>query len=407
VRWVVGTAVLGILMVMAASPAEAAWVWHDGKWEYVEDTPPAPEPPAPEPPAPEPPPEPPAPEPPPEPPAPEPSPETTPDDPATGIPEPAAPTPIVVPVQPTKTGEDEEVFQPQENPKHWWERREADPNADRTLFEKGTEAYAKKSYRSAAATFKKLIKKYPESDRRAEAMWLRGEALFGLKDYYKAFEQYEELLGQYAGSPHYRAAMEREIQIAELFFGPTRRKVLGVPLLSGDTEAVEILRKVYEHQPTGDLADDVVLRIATHYWDKKDWASAEDYYDKYCREYPNGEAVRTTELRRAQCALERCRGAQYDTTCLPLARDRLEQYQAKYPDQAAQEHVPEMLAQIRDLQAEALYRVAEYYHRSGQPVPAAHYAEEVGRQYGDTPWAAKARELIARMSGTDEGRQSP
>jgi len=85
----------------------------------------------------------------------------------------------------------------------------------------------------------------------------------------------------------------------------------------------------------------------------------------------------------------------------------LEQYQAKYPDQAAQEHVPEMLAQIRDLQAEALYRVAEYYHRSGQPVPAAHYAEEVGRQYGDTPWAAKARELIARMSGTDEGRQSP
>ena len=298
-----------------------------------------------------------------------------------------------------EASEEEPGFEPQVTPRRWWQRR-VDPHPDRTLFDQGTRAYSEKKYGSAAATFKKLIKKYPESDDRGEAMWLRAEALLARKDYYKAFEQYEDLVTQYAGSPHYREALEREIEIAEIYLGPTKRKVLGIPLLSGDSEAVEILRKVYEHQPTGDLADDVVLRIADHYWDKAQWQSAEDYYDKYCREYPNGEAARVAELRRGKCALERCRGPQYDTTSLRLARDRLDQFRMKFPDLAAKERVPEMLAEIHGMQAESLYRVADWYHRTGQPVAAAHYLEQVEEEYADTTWSAKAHALLERMRGT-------
>jgi outer membrane assembly lipoprotein YfiO len=417
--------VLGVLVALAP-PAQAGWVWRDGKWLYVDDslppappevkpvpptppekpTPPAPPEVKPVPPTPPEKPTPPAPEKPLEKPAaPEPKP------PAPGPAKPAPPKPVAKPpappkpvVRPPAPREEGPTFEPQVT-RRWWQRA-VDPHPDRTLFEAGSRAYAKASYRSAAGAFKKLIKKYPESENRPEAMWLRGEALLGLKDYYKAFEQYEELLTQYAGSPHYREALVREIEIAEVYFGPTRRRVLGVPLLSGDTEAVEILRKVYEHQPTGDLADDVVLRIADQYWDKQEWASAEDYYDKYCREYPNGPASRAAELKRARCALERCRGPRYDTMCLQLARDRLEQFRVKFPDLAAKENVPEMLTEIRATQAESLYRVANWYHRTGQPVAAAHYLERLQADYGDTPWSAKAADLLARMRGT-EGSKGP
>lgn len=402
-RGAVALAILGIAIAMA-SPAQAGWVWRDGRWLYVDDSlPPAPPEVKPIPPTPPEKPTPAAPEKP-APPVPEkpPAKPAVPEKPAAPEPKPPAPPkPVVEPPAPPRGGT---TFEPQTT-RRWWQRS-VDPHPDRTLFEEGSRAYAKASYRSAAGTFKKLVKKYPESEHRPEAMWLRGEALLGLKDYYKAFEQYEELLTQYAGSPHYREALVRQIEIAEVYFGPTRRKVLGVPLLSGDTEAVEILRKVYEHQPTGDLADDVVLRIADHYWSKQEWASAEDYYDKYCREYPNGPASRQAELKRARCALERCRGPRYDTTCLRLAQDRLEQFQAKFPDLAAQEKVPEMLIEIRAIQAESLYRVADWYHRTGQPVAAAHYLERLQADYGDTPWSAKAADLLARMRGT-EGSTRP
>jgi outer membrane assembly lipoprotein YfiO len=231
-------------------------------------------------------------------------------------------------------------------------------------------------------------------------MWLRGEALFARKDYYKAFEQYEELLGEYAGSPHYGDALQREMEIAELYLGPVRRKVLGMPLLSGEDEAIAILRRVYEHQPLGDLADDVILRIADYYWNKRDWPEAEQYYDKYCREYPNVDPgkVRHAERRRAECGLEKCRGVRYDTTSLNLAYDRLNQYEQKYPDAAQSEGVAELKAKVRGMQAETMFRVAEYYLRSGRPTAAAYYAEQVQRDYPDTAWSAKSERFLQKLA---------
>jgi outer membrane protein assembly factor BamD (BamD/ComL family) len=108
---------------------------------------------------------------------------------------------------------------------------------------------------------------------------------------------------------------------------------------------------------------------------------------------------RAHSLRRARCALERCRGPQYDTTGLKLCRDRLEQFRQKYPQMAEQEGVPKMLADLHALEAEALFRVGDYYHRTGQPVAAAHYFEDVMALFADTPWGVKAEAELNQMKG--------
>ncbi len=272
------------------------------------------------------------------------------------------------------------------------------PGADRALFEEARRDYDAGRHRRAAGRLKKLIKDFKESPLRAEAMWLRAEALFAREDYYGAYEQYEALIDEYAGSPRYRDALVREIEIAELYLGPAKRRVLGMPLLSGETEAIEILRRVYEHQPLGDLADDVVLRIADYYWDKGRHIDAETYYDKYCREYPNGPAVQEAELKRARCSIEACRGARYDTACLKLAWDRLEQFEAKYPERAAKEDVATLKRTVRETQAESLYTIASYHRRADEPLAAVYYAERIVEQFPDTTWAEPARALISELA---------
>ncbi len=277
---------------------------------------------------------------------------------------------------------------------------------ERRLYREGTEAWEAGQYARAEKAFRKLVDDFPTSANRSEALWLLAESLFRRKEYYKAYEQYEALIEQYAGSPHYHDALRREIEIADLYLGPARRRVLGVPVLSGEAEAVEILRRVYEHQPLGDLADDVVLKIADHYCDKRQWEEAEEYYDKYCREYQNvnPEKCRYAELQRAKCAIETCRGARYDTTSLGLARDRLRQYQEKYPDQAKAEGVPLLLQEVRSMMAESDYHVAAYYRRRGRDEAAAFYARRVQREYPDTPWAEKAGRLLGKLDvGPPEG----
>jgi len=407
---VIWSAALAIV-ALAAANAPAGWVWRNGRWQYVETK--WPEAPAPAPgetpgvkerdrepsPRPEQPPSEketppkPAPEPVPVPePAPPPEPQETRStgerdrEPSSRLEQPPSEAPIEAPAAESKP------------PWYAWWRRSPDPNADRTLFEEGSRAMEAGNPGKAMGPLKSLIKKYPASAYRGEAMWLRGEALFARKDYYKAFEQYEEMLTQYAGSPHYRQALGRQMAVAELYLGPVRRRVWGVPLLSGETEALEILRRVYEHQPAGDLAETCLLRIADYHYEKGQWQEAEDYYNKYCQEFPNGGRIVQAELARAKCAIARCSGARYDITSLGLAYDRLRQFQQKYPDAAREEGVADLLAQLRLSQAEALYNVAAHYFRAGKPLASAFYVEQVVARYADTPWADEARALLAKMN---------
>ncbi|HUU90244.1 MAG TPA: outer membrane protein assembly factor BamD [Phycisphaerae bacterium] len=399
-RAVIWLTIVGLLLG-CSSAAQAGWVWRDGRWTYVEPSkppptptkaspkaarkpiPPTPKPDEPTPPtarAPK---------------APQPHPETAAPKTQTPAPKPetlAPPKAAPPPQTPTEPKEPPETKTP------WWKRtwwkREPDPNADKALFDEAKAELDAGRRRTAEDDFKKLIKDYPESACREEAIWLWGGSLFDRREYYKAYEQYEDLITQYAGSVHYRDALLKEIEIAELFLGPARRRILGIPLLSGEDEAIEILRRVYEHQPAGDLADDVVLRIADYYWSKHKWTEADDYYDKYCREYPNGDAILHAELRRAMCAIENCKGPQYDVTGLRLAYDRLRQYQKKFPDEAARRGVPELLVQVRDMQAQSLYEIAARHRRAGQPLAAAFYAERLQERFADSPWNAEAAAFL-------------
>lgn len=370
------------VLLGAASAAEAGWVWRDGEWKY--DASDMPQPPDVRPPKPK------------AKPTPEtPPPEKTPVRPAT----PAEPAEPPVRPKPSELPDTEKPDRPDEEPS-WWERakwweKPPPPGTDDPLFAKGKTSFEAGNHRRAEKIFADLIKDYPESPLREEAMWLRAESLFARERYYKAYEQYEDLIEQYAGSRRYQDALRKEIEIAELYLGPVRRRVLGIPLVSGESEAIEILRRVYEHQPSGNLADDVVLRIADYYWSERKWADAEEYYDKYCKEYPNGDAVRHAELRRAMCAIQECEGPRYCTTSLRLARDRLLQFQEKYPDEAARRDVQATLDRLRDLQAESLYEIAARYVRAGQPCAAAFYAERLRSRYPDSAWSEKASRFLA------------
>ena len=133
------------------------------------------------------------------------------------------------------------------------------------------------------------------------------------------------------------------------------------------------------------------MRVADYYWAKRDWPAAEDYYDKYCREFPNGPSVRRAELLRAKCTIESCRGPRYDTSSLQLAYDRLNQFLKKYPEEARQENVAALMDSVRDMQAQGLYETAVQYQRAGKPQAAAYYADRLRERFPDSVWSRAGR----------------
>jgi outer membrane protein assembly factor BamD (BamD/ComL family) len=92
-----------------------------------------------------------------------------------------------------------------------------------------------------------------------------------------------------------------------------------------------------------------------------------------------------------------------------LAYDRLRQYQKKFPDEAARRGVPELIVQVRDMQAQALYEIAARYHRAGKPLAAAFYAERLRQRFADSPWSAEVAAFLApptQLRPADDGPQA-
>ncbi len=390
---IVTSVVIVAILLGASGVSHAKWIWQENKWVYIEDAePPLPLPqvpnsaimgpgiapvPAPTPTSP----------------GPIPAPA------ARVNFEPAPAAPVAAPAIPAEASAAEQAIQEAK----WAEAVKSASGDEANLYNQGRAEIADGHFADGAKSLLHLIDKFPQSSLCEEAMWLRSAALLATGDHYATFEQLEELISHYAGSPHYREALVKEIKIAEAFLGGVHRKIWGMTSpFSAESEGLEILRKVYEHQPRGELAEGVVMRVADYYWANRDWPAAEDYYDKYCREFPNGPLVRRAELLRAKCTIESCRGPRYDTSGLQLALDRLNQFQKKYPEEARQENVAALIDGVRDMQAQGLYETAAQYQRAGKPQAAAHYAEKLRDQFPDSVWSERAAPMLAARPAKEE-----
>jgi outer membrane protein assembly factor BamD (BamD/ComL family) len=415
-RWALWLMVVA-LVACWATPAEAKFVFRDGKWIFVpddEELPPRPaKTPTPTPQPDKPPvevPEVPSPDP--VTPGDEPQPVTPPEitsDPPPRLPpviEPAAPSVPRVQPAPLDVAEVESVGLAYQTPEASQAADQVEAFIGRLPDTKGdaagylteaAEAFRKGRYSRAVGRTKKLLKKFRHSQHAEGAQWLQAEARFSRGDYFKAFGDYETFVKTYAGSPWVDTALRREFQCAEALLGPARRKVLGVGILSGEDEAVAILEKVYGHRPTGPLAPDAVFRIAEYYVLKAKYTEAEEMLRKFLEEFPNHGRARQAELWCAKCCMAGNLGSRYDDSGLKRAQDTLSTYRRKYPKMAAHENVDGALERIRHLRAERQVERAEYYNRADRPKAARYYAHLVLTRYPATPAAEKARNLLTQL----------
>jgi len=268
---------------------------------------------------------------------------------------------------------------------------------DADLIRRAIEAFRKGRYSRARSSAKRFLKKHPGSAGREAAQWLQAEALFSGQAYYDAYASYADFVKSFAGSDLAGKALRRQVECAEALLGPARRKVLGLPLLSGDEEALAMLEKVYARRPTGPLAADAIFRIAEYHLDHGNFEEGEEMLRKFLGQFPNHARSRQAELWSAQCAMASHNGPRYDDSALRRAYDTLMAYRNKYPAMAAQENVDGALQQIRHLRARKKVETAAYYRRAQRPKAAAFYARRVLDEYPGTPAAATARKILDEL----------
>lgn len=248
---------------------------------------------------------------------------------------------------------------------------------------------------------RKLVLGWLRKNRRApdrdRGVFLLAEAYYQYGDRVRAFYHLDELLDLHPESRLFYPAMEKQYEIADRFLRGYKRRLLGVPILGGQEEGIDMLFRIQERAPGSPLAERALLRTADFYYHRGDYDLAADAYAAYARGYPRSPVIPRVKLRQAFASLAQFRGRYYDVTPLIDARAQLESIHAAYPELAAEEGVAGVLARIDRSMADKMFWTADFYRRTKEPRAAVYTYRYLINRYPTSPEAGRARRQLERM----------
>lgn len=257
-------------------------------------------------------------------------------------------------------------------------------------------------YKKAAEEFEKLIKNYPLSKLASESQYYLGRCREQLEEYYKAYQDYQLVIEKYPYSDRVDEIIEREYEIANLFYTGQKAKILGMAILPAKPKAVEIFAQIVENAPYGKYADIAQFKLGQCYMDMKDYINAALAFKKIIESYPKSKLVDDAKYQIAVCAANSASGAEYNEEDTEKAIKEFRDFVKRYPDSHMEKEARHFINTLEEQKARKNFDIAQFYERQGNTESAVIYYEEILNNYGESELAAEALErlqIIRRENG--------
>lgn len=174
------------------------------------------------------------------------------------------------------------------------------------------------------------------------------------------------------------------------------------PVFDTENRALEALKSIWLHDPTGPLADDSLMLTASHYLKKGRYMDADRTFGLLREEYPKSPHLKDAFMLGTHVKLMSYQGPRYDATVLNDAGDLKETTMRLFPD-AEQARLKEELKKIEYAKAKREWETVEYWMRRGKPKSAAVYCNLLIENYPTSGFANQARELLAELGRENTG----
>jgi outer membrane assembly lipoprotein YfiO len=232
---------------------------------------------------------------------------------------------------------------------------------------------------------------------RDRALYILGLANYQYGDRIESYYNFEELLDRHTDSKYFYPALEKQYQIADAYLGGYKRRLLWMPLLGAQDEAIEMLFRIQERSPGSPLSEKALKRTADYYYADAQYDLAVDAYQAFIERYRRSPEIPQARIKKAFAELAQFRGTRFDPTPVINARTSLEELAIDYPDLARQENVAAIVDRIDAALARKVYQNAHFYLRTHQPGAAAYNFKYLIRNYPTSPEAARAKGELAQL----------
>ncbi len=239
------------------------------------------------------------------------------------------------------------------------------PGTDEAIILEARTAVATGEPKKAINLLNAWIEEYQTSDNvyLPEAYLVRGDALVAIEDEYEALYDYEMIVKEFAATPEFVSAMEREFEIAKRYVnGLDKKWWFGWRIEDASLLGEEMLVRINERMPGSKLAEAAMLELADFYYRERDLALAAESYDIFLINYPNSPDRSKAMQRRVFANIAKFKGPKYDASGLIEAKDLVDQYSGKYPLEAEQAGLSDaLMARLDESSAASMLDTANWY----------------------------------------------
>ncbi len=249
----------------------------------------------------------------------------------------------------------------------------------------------------AIKIYKRLVKRYPRSDKAPEATF-RAAKLTELEgSLIKAAAIYRGLMESYPQTPRFQEAIESQFRIGETLLNGKKRKILGVPVGSTLDEAVEIFAAIVRSAPYGRYTARAQFDIGRAREKQGSPDLAIDAYQSVVEKFPNDPLAIDAQYQIGYIWLAATRAGTYDPAAADHARTAFQDFLFRYPKSEKAAQARENLGLLNHRLTKGSLEIAKYYDKAKNYRAAVLYYNEVIRQQPGSPESAVAKTRIEQL----------
>jgi len=279
-------------------------------------------------------------------------------------------------------------------------------NKARKAEEAGSRSSAVKEYESVA-------RRYQGSVFAPEALFRAGRILVQRRQYYKAFQDFQEMLRRYPNSKRFNEAIGEQYRVASALIDGAHNRAWGwLPMIANRTKGIEFFEVIVLNAPYGDYAPLALMDIARGNQYIKSPDDAIDALDRLVNNYPQSVLAPVAYLKLGDLHASLTQGPQYDQAATKEAMTYYEDYMILYPGDANVALAAAGVDKMKTILAKSKIYIGDFYFYKRLNYTAAKvFYNEAITTYPDSPMARTAKkrltELDARISRDLVGPKPP
>ncbi len=256
-----------------------------------------------------------------------------------------------------------------------------------------------------AKDFYAAAKKYADAEFEADSPVIKANSLKKMADNYRKcgliyqeFLALDKLLSRHSAECDSVAVVNRIFDIGDEFYSGKREpsfwSLRFIPWLKEPDRTVDVYGKALEHAPFSVRAANAILRMSLRLLDENKGDEAIKYLQKLQKDYPDSPEHRFSYLMLGEIYFNLSQKGDGDGRFNQEALAQFREFRAKYPGAPELAWVHKMELKSKDIQAQRLYSMAQYYKRLGRNDASARYLAEVLQKYPDSVTAVKSEKML-------------